>query len=1331
MKKAMSLVTALTICALQCPSIASAQEDDYSAYFADKSEINCVAIGGSITAAGGVSASWGSKVSTWLGEKTGKKVNFYNAGIGGTGSDFGITRLYDDVVSRDPDIVFVEFSVNDRAIYNESATDASGEADTEIVFNADLGKYVLPTDADGNEYLIYNGKKYTYTLNEGKRAVVKRDMEAITRQLLALPKRPVIIYNYVGFGENHIANTSSDDNRIGRLVMPRACIDVHEEIAEKYGIPSINIDSYIQNIMVNGAAALDANTYTQNEIYSSTDCIHPNTTVGTTLYAEYMEKVISENPEKYLTVSAADVNTKEKESNNIYDDTFHTVPFTEAEFSGSGWKEASYNGKQHLKTSDTGDTISFDFSGKVVFVRGAQIGNRFNITITNANEDGSDYIEDVAGYKNADTQYDILWKKADLKDGEHKITITRLDYPSADAGNLAICGIAVNGAIPEGGFKSLTDFRDEHPEFAKTIGGFESNFDGDLKSSFVDAGWEVYNDAKQSGDDITVDVKDGRLVMYGGKSTAVKHGLDENESDIIYLSYEASNTDNVGLRLADGADINTKERLGMLKGNPAGVWLRDGAGGNGTAARFSDTDAYWPEAGVMHKYELIFNFKNNEQMLFIDGVEAVYKNGQASASGNGVTVKGTSLGGIYLFMGDNSSESKPIYLDNFIVKSYSDYVSAQIMALNFYADDALETLAKLEKDAAYLSQNGKNITAAAQEKLDTARTEIEKINAMTPAFDASDLNSNLVGAKELFTLKDGIEVSSITLDEKELTEGTDYEVNGAKYLFDGQLFAASGSKALKATAADGTEYLNKIEIRNPEKIMILTHSDNTEKAGTSHATNAAVKGYSGNSANIFQVYVKDVSPYVKWLGRENFAGTYSVDWFDINATINSTQYAQPKLNAEIKSKAGTKSFSFDTTRDDSWHNIGTYTFNGTEDEYIKVLPGSTVDMGAGMRFFAEVIRLSESYDDNVLLSEFASLPQEITIEIADGGYTGVAKVATLSETVDEKFISELNVDGSQADFEMKDNKILIPENVLSEEGEHSVYLELINGTKSNTVTFTLTAPGKIDYPLSAAELSEGIGTVRAGAGHSRYGKEGTTKVTPENIVAPEGTSLDDYMYVKWEIGNIAEGDYLVDTWLPSGWLGTECKVLVVSDGGEKETVYHSLHANNLTETVDMHTEFYLGNGAKIHFTGNGSEYIKIMPDDDWAAHGGRYLMIDSVRLTPWYDMDSIYNDFYGDGVIQKGESSVKDNVVYQSFTSKYAMHKYGYTAILAVYDADGRLTDCVRKNNIMLYDGDTTMEARFNLADSRIDLTGKTYKVFLWGGDAEPDNDTAMVSYVK
>ena len=35
----------------------------------------------------------------------------------------------------------------------------------------------------------------------------------------------------------------------------------------------------------------------------------------------------------------------------------------------------------------------------------------------------------------------------------------------------------------------------------------------------------------------------------------------------------------------------------MLKGNPAGVWLRDGAGGNGTGRQdFSDTDAYRPEA---------------------------------------------------------------------------------------------------------------------------------------------------------------------------------------------------------------------------------------------------------------------------------------------------------------------------------------------------------------------------------------------------------------------------------------------------------------------------------------------------------------------------------------------------------------------------------------------------------------------------------------------------------------------------------------------------------------------------------------------------------------
>src|SRR5260221_612405 len=66
--------------------------------------------GGSITAANG----WRPKTFAWLHERY-PKVAFteVNAAIGGTGSDLGAFRLGHDVLSHKPDLVFVEFAVND------------------------------------------------------------------------------------------------------------------------------------------------------------------------------------------------------------------------------------------------------------------------------------------------------------------------------------------------------------------------------------------------------------------------------------------------------------------------------------------------------------------------------------------------------------------------------------------------------------------------------------------------------------------------------------------------------------------------------------------------------------------------------------------------------------------------------------------------------------------------------------------------------------------------------------------------------------------------------------------------------------------------------------------------------------------------------------------------------------------------------------------------------------------------------------------------------------------------------------------------------------------
>lgn len=67
-------------------------------------------LGGSITAQEG----WRPKTLKWFQQQFPKaQVSQINAAIGGTGSDLGVFRLQQDVLRHQPDLVFVEFAVND------------------------------------------------------------------------------------------------------------------------------------------------------------------------------------------------------------------------------------------------------------------------------------------------------------------------------------------------------------------------------------------------------------------------------------------------------------------------------------------------------------------------------------------------------------------------------------------------------------------------------------------------------------------------------------------------------------------------------------------------------------------------------------------------------------------------------------------------------------------------------------------------------------------------------------------------------------------------------------------------------------------------------------------------------------------------------------------------------------------------------------------------------------------------------------------------------------------------------------------------------------------
>lgn len=85
----------------------------------EKSKMNIAIIGGSITEGAGTSEyknSYVYKLEKYLKEKDEDTV-IKNLGAGGTASQFGLFRLKRDLGTSKPDLIFIEFAVNDR-IYN-------------------------------------------------------------------------------------------------------------------------------------------------------------------------------------------------------------------------------------------------------------------------------------------------------------------------------------------------------------------------------------------------------------------------------------------------------------------------------------------------------------------------------------------------------------------------------------------------------------------------------------------------------------------------------------------------------------------------------------------------------------------------------------------------------------------------------------------------------------------------------------------------------------------------------------------------------------------------------------------------------------------------------------------------------------------------------------------------------------------------------------------------------------------------------------------------------------------------------------------------------------
>ncbi|WP_423146621.1 SGNH/GDSL hydrolase family protein [Rubrolithibacter danxiaensis] len=182
-------------------------------------------LGGSITEAHN---GWRDQTFSWM-QKQYPKVTFkqVDAAIGGTTSELGVYRLEEHVLNYKPDLLFVEFAVND---------------------------------------------------DENTRESVLTAMEGIVRKTWLAHQETDICFIYT-FADYMLKNYNNEG--------PPPTVKIMEEIADYYSIPSVNLSPKIVQLINNKKLYPTGKPAIKNDsTFFSADGVHPYPETGHALYAE-------------------------------------------------------------------------------------------------------------------------------------------------------------------------------------------------------------------------------------------------------------------------------------------------------------------------------------------------------------------------------------------------------------------------------------------------------------------------------------------------------------------------------------------------------------------------------------------------------------------------------------------------------------------------------------------------------------------------------------------------------------------------------------------------------------------------------------------------------------------------------------------------------------------------------------------------------------------------------------------------------------------------------------------------------------------------------------
>jgi lysophospholipase L1-like esterase len=334
-------------------------------------EVKIAYFGGSITAANG----WRVKTLAWFKQQyPAAKFSEINAAIGGTGSDLGTYRLGYDVLRHKPDLLFVEFAVND------------GGADP---------------------------------------AEIQRNMEGIVRQTWKADAATDICYVYTLTGDMV--------KHFNEQKFPRAA-SAMEGVADHYRIPSIHFGVEVVKRLDAGALVFKADKDLSPEqkaalgdkVVFSNDNVHP-LDAGHMIYAEVAAR--------HLPTLVSGTATKHDLGKPLRDDNTEMaqmLPLDRATL-GEGWEKLDPASNDRAKSfgnrmpvlyraQKPGTKLSFRFRGSAIGIYDL-VGPDCGQLLVSVDGGAPKTVPRIDGYCTYH-RIAVLRIASGLPDGEHRVEVT-------------------------------------------------------------------------------------------------------------------------------------------------------------------------------------------------------------------------------------------------------------------------------------------------------------------------------------------------------------------------------------------------------------------------------------------------------------------------------------------------------------------------------------------------------------------------------------------------------------------------------------------------------------------------------------------------------------------------------------------------------------------------------------------------------------------------------------------------------------------------------------------------------------------------------------------